>query len=583
MKLTLYKKCILNNSYSEVFDCKVMTVKNGQSMSILDAYLSGLDSISYTNDFIYTEGNGSFQIELYPLQNADDIYSYNYLKIEEFEDDKRTFKRYCFIDTITKIASDVVVVDYSEDIWSSYSSTMEIRDGVICNKFQNPTAPYYLPAPLDGNNKPTFNSVQSTAGNFMIVCQLQVYKLKEDGVSNNRLTYTVALAEISNALEPAGTKHLPGIYSDTQILNALVRGMADKYVYVYEGSIQEVAGYYYEIDNFTLLPATVTAVNSIGQLGVVGTVLTSMYEKGPTVAIAFLDLMDRRSGTGFYRKELYNFTIENNYQNMSFGSLLSQYEITPNGGDITVKIEMVPSNYDFKLLLYMQNKVIDITNDFVVKMPFTSLNAEENTSKKIQRELATINGVFDIVQGVADTGIQIAGAVMTGGMSLLGGSTVSTEDITKYRYSTKDRQLTSRVNRSYSAKENQASAGGLTGGIRQIANGVTDVIYANKPKYSSTQGTFTTSDGITNAVYGFGVMCINPDNTDYVNGLLKRTGYTVFMPVTSYDEVFNASKYDVIKMNTVILYGDFQQDITYALTEILRTGIRVFRTENVEI
>ena len=594
MKLTLYKKCILNNSYTEVFNVKKMTEKDGQQMSVLDAYLAGLDSFTYENDFIYTEQAGSFQIELYPLQNADDIYSYNYLKVEEFDDnDKTVFKRYCFVDNITKIASDVVSVYYSEDIWSSYSGTMEIRDGVITNKYRSPKVPYYLPVPYDGNDGPQFFKLDRTKYiGFLIVCQLQLYKLTEDGVPNKRLTYTVVITDDVQQTEPRGTYHTPKVFNDVQILNTIVEGMANTKISSVIGPSQ-TESYNYEVDNFTLVPATEQSLSFLGKCGTLGTAHYRdivIYDIGSGFKLSdkmvtFLDLENIQGQPyGPSRRDYYFGSIPQNFKFVSFGSLLSQYEFTNNGSAIDYEVLMSISSYDFKLLLHIQNKIIDITNDFVVKMPFTSLNAEENTAKKIQREMANINGIFDIVQGVAETGVQVAGAVVSGGMSLVGGSVSNVTESAKYNYSRIDRQITSASSTRTVDRMNKPTAGGLTGGVRKIANGITELVYANKPKYSSTQGTFSTSDAVANAINGFGVLMLNSENDEFVEELLKRTGYTVFMTAKSYDEVFNATEsYDVIKMSTVMLYGSFSQDINFELSEILRNGIRIFNSEDVKI
>lgn len=584
MKLTLYKKCILNNSYTEVFNVKAQTVKNGQSMSILDAYLTTLDKFEYENEFIYTEQTGSFQIELYPLQNADDIYSFNYLKVEEKDEtDKTVFKRYCFIDDIIKIASDVVTVYYSEDIWSSYSETMEIRDGVITNKRLNPSVPYYLPVPYDGNNYPTFYSFDNRVNpnKFVVIAQLQLYKLVEDGRLTKRTTLTCVLGQHTKEHK---ANNEPLYFNDLSIINSILSEQSSTVTFQrYNNDDTSNFDFDYssfQIDNLIALPVYESTTFYAAKFNEVGWWTTSISSSDLNNYPSALKI-----NTGNLVLYQGNVGGPNLFDIIGIGTTLHQYEAISNGSPMQVKIELAVNDFDAKVILYVQNKKIDITKDFIIKAPFDTLTSEQNIQKQIQREVATLNGIFNIVEGTAQTAIQIGGAIMTGGISLTGGSVTNQTVSEKYNYSRIDRQLTSASYSKTSERRNKASAGGIVGGTIKIANGITDIVYANKPKYTNTTGTFAVSDGFLNAYNGFGILRMNEDNKEYVDELIKRQGYTVFMTVKSYNELISSTldNYDIIKMATVTLYGNFPQSINYELTQILRNGIRIFLTDNVNI
>lgn len=578
--LTLYKKCILNNSYTEVFNMKKTIEKDGNKITVLDDYLSTLEQFRYDDDFIYAQQAGSFQIELYPVQNEDDIYSYNYLKIQEIDDDGKEFKRYCFIDNITKIASNIVTINYSEDVWSSYSDSMQIRDGIISNKRRNPKAPYYLPVQYDGNNQPVFKPlINNDIKRFYIIAQLQLYKLGLMGEITNRRVKTVILC---NKFEYDGgvlDKPTLAIFSDLRTINEIYANQASS-DYLVTSSSQETS---YQIDNITLVPCELFSRAGVPDLS--GFTDLFAQTKEETNRIYFAALRTNRSyGRGV--DKLSNFGISTtDFTVVSIGTLFHQYEITINGSEINIEIEIRITDFDCKILLYVQNKIIDITNDFVLKVPYNSLTSEQNTQKKIERQMETMNGVFNIIEGSAKTGVQIAGAVYTGGLSLVGGSVIDTIAEGNYRYSNIDRQLTSERATSTTIKRDRQSVGGVVGSARQIANGITEVIYANKPKYSSSYGTFSTTEGYMNVLAGgLGVLTIKPDNIEYVQNILNKTGYTVFMPVQSYNDVFeNMTLPDIIRMSMVILYGNFAQDINSKLTNILKNGIRVFNSSSVNI
>lgn len=592
MKITLYRQCILNNSYSEVFDMKSRVGEGAEEKSALEDYLSTLPKMEFDVEYAYMAESGSIYLDaMYNLT----VYStsFNYMKVEQ-QYGTGSDKRYYFIDSIEYVSETGIKVYYSIDVWSSYSGTMVVRDGVICNKLRFPRGyasgyPKYLPVPYDGNNQLKFTDEFDTNGQFMIVCQLQMYNLSPDGTPNTRRTYTCAIHRASLGSAPAyNERYEPTRFTSVTVLNSIVQQMATQSMHELKSN-PSGEGYistdtYFEVDNFTLIPMSSTMISNLKFREISWLMIDGLMH-------IFCDMTDCYN-KGYYIDEGKDIEIGSKYiawdeKTLSFGSLLSQYEVKPNGTGMQIKISMRASNYDFKLLLSMQNKLIDITNDFVVKMPFTSLNGEENTAKKIQRELANINGIFDIVQGVAETGIQIAGAVMTGGMSLVGGSVQSATQNTKINYSRIDRKVTSVNSSKTTERMQQPTAGGLVGSIRQIANGVTDLVYANKPKYSSTQGTFATSDGVINAINGFGCMYIQPDNETFVEELLKRVGRTLFYPVKSYEEIFNninsEFNYDVVKMQTVVLYGSFSQEVAAELTDIMLQGFRVFNSKDVTI
>ena len=120
LRLTLYKNCILNETYQNVISTALY---NGQS--VLERYLATLSSYVIPDiDETYYKNNGDLTFDL-ELINTSNIYEYNYMKVEYFDEENvLILKRYCFIQNI-RINNDIVILSYSEDVFSSYSNKIK--------------------------------------------------------------------------------------------------------------------------------------------------------------------------------------------------------------------------------------------------------------------------------------------------------------------------------------------------------------------------------------------------------------------------------------------------------------------------
>src|SRR5574344_2198095 len=135
MNITLYKKCILSNSYSEVFD---VFHKDSNNKVALERYLASLQKYEIGADNVYVPNSGRITLEL--SEGNVDIYEYNYMYLEDTDNN---FRRYCFIDDIT-VVNGLAVISFSEDIWSNYASSMEIRKSLLVRSRATKYGSYYI-------------------------------------------------------------------------------------------------------------------------------------------------------------------------------------------------------------------------------------------------------------------------------------------------------------------------------------------------------------------------------------------------------------------------------------------------------
>ena len=135
MRLTLYSNCRLTKEYNEVIQS-----------SFLETYLASLTKVTYEDiGEVYLTRQGTFNISM--MTNG--VFQYNYFKLE---DEVNTITRYFFIDDID-IVNGTCVITYTEDIWSSYSSYINIIKGNVENlRYGIETYPKFLPDNYNSNN-----------------------------------------------------------------------------------------------------------------------------------------------------------------------------------------------------------------------------------------------------------------------------------------------------------------------------------------------------------------------------------------------------------------------------------------------
>ena len=158
LSITLYKNCILNETYQNVF-----SLAKRNNKTILDLYLETLQKFTFDIYDAYYENNGEFVVDLSIFNGTtlNSIYDYNYIRISQHDtlySDPRLV-RYCFVNSI-KIKNDLVYLEYKEDIWhsyidkvaginESYMSRTRLKSRLSLNE------PIELPVEYDGNNQLT--------------------------------------------------------------------------------------------------------------------------------------------------------------------------------------------------------------------------------------------------------------------------------------------------------------------------------------------------------------------------------------------------------------------------------------------
>lgn len=578
MKITLYENCIVNDRYNEVFH-----------ISIFDDYLNLLSHVTLEIDDTYTTFNGRLVIQNV-LTNNKSIYNYNYMKVEtdinQFEG--VVFTRYCFVDNI-EIHNGYVTLDYSEDIWHSYSKGINIRNSYLTRSRQlqygNKTIPVYrLPLQYGGNNLPeTVRRLPVDTGEYLIVARLQTYTLSASGgTSTNKNATYVLISNKTNQDEEEG-KVLPftDINELEETLSIFERQSAGEHFHDHNIILPSGGNSYFEIDNIHIVPRyffPATMGETIyPNIGAITTSWASGLER-PTwyyncFKITLFLPENITTGLVGYHLPVYEGVIPHDFKNVSFGPLNKQIGLDNNGSDISFSILVGGTIHEFSILLAIQNKLVDITNTFEIVLPFNSVSGDVTAQRKIAFNTGLISQAMKIIPAIGT----IAGGYSSGykAMSETGGGLVPYSGVGgSYDSASYMDTLATETYNYPSKRQIQEGGKGIIGGIIEMSRLLA-------PKYRSETAVVSHTQGILNCV-NFPVLTkMVSDNDIEVQEAINNVGYSV-------DEIFGTEAintifddYNVVQFDFINLYGDFPQNIANALKSILRNGVKIWYTSNV--
>lgn len=577
MKITLYENCIVNDRYNEVFH-----------NSIFDDYLNSLSHVTLEIDDTYTTFNGRLVIQ-HILANNKSIYKYNYMKVQT--DDNQFegvgFTRYCFVDNI-EIHNGYVTLDYSEDIWHSYSKGINIRNSYLTRsrqlQYENKSIPVYrLPLQYGGNNLPSITSGLNirNADKYLIVARLQTYKLSSSGgkPTNQTASYVLISNKTGVEIDEGTVTPFENINELEETLSVFERQSSGENFTDHSGLQTGFTGNaYFEIDNIHVVPryffpdSIANVKPNIGAITIPwtsGATDITLYYHCYNITEFITDQTDTLIPK-FY--SAYDGVIPHDFRNVSFGPISKQIQLDNNGNDIKYSILIGGTVHEFSIMLAIQNKIVDITNCFEVVLPFNSVTGDVTAQRKIAFNIGLITQAMRVASGV--------GTIASGfSSSFTPAQLASTNSVVPYTgiHGSYDNVSLATETFNFPTKRQLQSGGqDIVGGVIEIARLLT-------PKYKSETAVVTHTQGILNCI-SFPVLTkMEADNTEEVEEAIDNIGYSV-------DEIFGTEAintsfddYNVVQFDFINLYGDFPQNIANALKSILRNGVKIWYTSNVEI
>lgn len=612
LRITLYKNVILNETYQNVFS---MGKINDES--ILEKYLNKIENEEYVHsnlifelEEVYQENNGTFIFD-YSLFDEDTIYEYNYMKIETIEEETGNTKllRYAFINSI-KLVNELVYLTYKEDMWSSYSDKIFgitesylNRSRVINYGDDYSLSPYKLPIEYDGNNYLNISKLNNLAEEYYIIGQVQYYNTSDYKTSNKRFLRTFLLSRIIKQDDKwLVFNSFNDIFTIQSSINELISKQSLKInlIDVDEGGYNLLATeFYYEIQNITLIPSSMidNFIKTKEGIDLEETTDFDEFANYVTDGLA-LDITTPTidiTNSLFLHPLVFPFnledgntevTINNNFKNISVGTFSSQFPIINNGTDIKIKTLISVNDFNFDIYIAINNNIYNITNDFVVPLPFSQITGDIMAQRGVMQELKNNNIKNDKIIATSN----FVGKTINNAFDIVG----SIDKASIYN------KLTSR-----------ASEIGFGSQVVNIGKNVTDIATSsinygasldklnneldanNAPVYSSTKGIFSKSEAFTNANYGICIISINSDNDEFVKKSINNLGYITYnyindiskLKINNPDyflELENPIHYNVIQFKSINTYGSFTREIANILNTIFKTGVKIWFDENME-
>ena len=573
MNITLYKKCILSNSYSEVFD---VFHKDSNDKVALDRYLASLQKYEIVADNVYVPNSGKITLEL----NEDNvnIYEYNYMYLEDTDNN---FRRYCFIDDIT-VVNGLAVISFSEDIWSNYASSMEIRKSLLvrsrATKYGDWSIPFYAPGmAYEGNNELSIKTVNGVPfyginpAGLNILCQIQTYNTTEQGVISDRQVFTAMIGYVVGGTTPkfyfdfmpesVGSNG----YSATEVIQSLYKLSSAKSIK--QGNDEK----YFQISNVLIVPNYFTEIIDAKEVGRVSNVVLS----NGTIQCVFSELgfsskHDDGTSTKLTQKgELYffkTFNIKNDFKLIGVGTINRIIPVTPNGNNIKMSFGISYDNFSIALFLAVQNQLYEITEDFACDVPISVQTADVTQQQASARELRDLNAKIGISNAKSE---MLTSAIQT----FIGGATMAVTPLVGDL-----NQLLRGGSMVAEAKNRNIRASNeLIGSNKELE-------IANRKMFTTNKAINVKQNTLINGVKDLLLYYIDANNTTEVQANINNTGYVCNEIV---DNLFNkpitdevATAYNVMRFDFANIFGKFTQNIAKALRAILYSGFKIWYDES---
>lgn len=538
MIITLYENCRLTKAYNEVF-----------KSTFLEGYLNTLTKYSYIlqeGDEVYLTNKGRCNLDAITQGNL----KCNYMKVE---DNVNNITRYFFIDDYD-IVNGVAIVDYTEDVWATYSSKINIIKGDVSNlRYGIGSDIRHLPNDYISNNKLTISSLENnTSGKYNIILVLQVYTLVSGGELEDRNLTNVIITDRETML-PKGYSMIEA----EELINQLLKYSSKPNCFNYRQTGETGYGYYnYEIVNAYFVPEVMLSNISL--------ILTGLnnFTKGDANHSVICDAKEVTDG--IYTKSK---ILNSNFKRYAIGTLDNFIEIDENGTSIKLEYLYSFDNNNFHINLKIGTSIIDVTSSFNYDLPINVQSADVTQQQAIARELK--NRALDIQKsetlgkGINNIIGDVSKLAIGTGMVMLDNPFKGASMMVEASSSI----VNSGIDMAYSLQKNDLNRW-----------------YTNYKTYKTGTKVNTGSNLLLNAQYGIIELIVVPDNENYINSLIEVVGYKTLKIVTDNSLLTTPQEnkdYNIIKFNSVWMYGNFPHSIQLILEEILAKGFKIWFKSNV--
>ena len=605
LKITLYKNCILNKNYNEVFSLGHKLIDGEyDEYSVFERYLLSLSgSSNIIIAYAYYENTGQLVFE-YDNIGQGLIYNYNYMKIEERNDANNTLRlvRYCFIDNI-EIKNEFVYLSYSEDIWHSYIHGLKgIRRSFLSNSryhdYENIDTEYMkIPVDYDGNDMlKILVDEERELTKCNIYAQIQLKQLDSKGnPTKNFESYIVRLKYIKVNSWSLTEITTPSHYWTFTFNNTNVQDYISAYEYakaLNHIALKQAEGraiissqkfdspptmpfndmiWAYEIGKIWLVPYEWFVEDDLESSENLGFIAFDYKDDGNDLLIG--KIVNYQRGE---QKLFKSYSIDNDYTNLYCGTFKTHFEFNNNGTDLDLELSGYCDNYNFQIMLNAEGNILDITDDFEIDMPYTVYSAESTKQAQISRALKNENLNFKNIQD----GIKLAKETNNAAQKFTGG--------------------VSSFGKSKSTLDMVAPIGKMAGAIVDQSLALVDFGFnishneklkslVNAKAYSTIKSVDVNNATVINGIYGLLIFRMTLDNKRYVKECIDNFGYLVYNFINANNDILeledvenfqdNECNYNVVKFDTCNVFGSFTNEIANMINLIFINGVKIWYDE----
>ena len=577
MIIKLYKKCIINSNYDEVF----------RTQALINSYLQKLSSTEYEYTGMYPLLNGVIQLEYEEVSMIKtDSYDYNYMTIDEDTMPEVNHRLYCFVNNIT-IINGICMIEYSTDVWHTYLPYWSFRNGLMskCLRYDNyQMKEVQLPETYISNDRlepyrPDGYPIKESDrySTCYILAQVQKYTLdtasdKPTGRTNG--IYVIGLSESDNSALWNDTNTIFDIKtggSDITSFELAIKALITSQLIVTEDSSKKTG---IQLVKVFAIPSNIFTIQDYNAEFRTKVTVPINNENDKTIYVRFFNMHYKRVGsaTPYYTSDdiVKQYTIPNNYLNVSFGFYTKRFNLKNNGmpTKITLKINI---NGDTPIFLCETlSSIDDITEAFSYDIPFNTQTADIIEQRKINNELQNTQ----LTMSSINAGFHIATSV-AGGVAGMNVGTVM-------EFNAANALDKAKASNTTIAGGNQF-AGGIIGGIATLINNAEQRAAINAAKYANTYMNNVFPTAILNILYSFCIFRIEYTNGNFedVAKMVNEVGYDVsFLTNEIKETLIGGYDYDIIKFDFIRLNG-LPTSLNTIIKQILLNGTKIWYTSNV--
>lgn len=525
MEVTLYKGCILNKSYSEVF----------RTSELLDTYLATLTKKTYTINPVNVSKSGFIKLL---VNNDSDSFLYNYMKIDTGANTTPQMIVYAFIDSIYS-ENDVMVYEYDTDVWHTYSernsiSKWSLRKSLVTNTrrtisgepLEKPLPYIFNPDTINIIAKVNDLIVSNYHLRFDVVLKIQLYKLTSGG------EYEKIRFERYVALDwHYGTSStVPTLDNISNILDDIIFEQSlDNWSITYWSGGQEIieGAYFCNIVECFVLPIEWNIRQYVTNQNVIKCTGYRFDDLKPKILIQTLKHHSIEPQDGYLQEDCI----------ISYGLWSNQINYEYDGVVKNIDVLLSLDADELHLYFRVNGVVTEITEQFKIMQDYKPQTPDVLAQREIARKQATIQGIVSTVEGATRVGLSLAGIPTIGGSSSGSKLLKGASKLAKFNQPEAKSIMQIGKTMNYGSELSGISkvGSGTISGISEMVDGISSIVFANKAKYLGFQSINNYSVAISNAYYGLCVLTITYDNNirskipnyDESNKMIEEIGFNV--------------------------------------------------------